>query len=41
MKTKEQRIQWLEDCKAFVRNDEQAIQALDDAIDDIENKAEQ
>jgi len=39
MKTKEQRIQWLEDCKQFVRNDEQAIIALDDMIDDIRNEA--
>lgn len=39
MKTKEQRIQWLEDCKQFCQGDEQAIIAFDDMIDDIRNEA--
>lgn len=41
MKTKAERIQWLEDCKQFCKNDEQAITAFDDMIDDIRNEPEQ
>lgn len=41
MKTKAERIKWLEECKAFCEGDEQAISYIDDCIDDIRNEVEQ
>jgi hypothetical protein len=41
MKTKAERIQWLEDCKQFCEGDEQAISHIDDCIDGILNEVEQ
>lgn len=40
MKTKAERIQWLEDCKAFCKGDNTAISHIDDCIDDIKNEPE-
>jgi hypothetical protein len=40
MTTKQQRIDWLNDCKQFCMGDDTAISHIEDFIDDILNEEE-